>query len=482
MAGSHPARLSGFAARWVAIILLVATSVALPARADTTTTCSKIPPQAHFPLKVASTGRYLEDASGTPFLMIGDAAWSLIAGLTREDADVYLQDRRCRGFNTLLVNLIEYRFLRDPPRNAYRTAPFTAAGDFTSLNDAYFDHAEWVIGRAEDLGFLVLLAPAYLGFNGAGEGWSSVMSANGKEALRGYGEAIGARFARFHNIVWVLGGDADPPDKGLIRALDEGLRLHDQSSLRTVHNAPETDTATYWAGESWLDLTSVYTYGPVHSAVLAQHRRGAGKPYFHIESAYENEHGITTQKLRAQAYEAFLGGACGSVFGNNPIWHFSSGGLFPASTVWRDALASPGARGMTHLRSVLHSRAWWRLRPLDLTGHATSAAAWPLGSEPAEATGAAADDGSFVLIYVNAASSIGIDPDTLRPGAVVARWFDPADGTHREAFSATPDAGGTLYSTPGRNSTGDTDWVLILTAATKATQEQHTRSTIFAQH
>lgn len=151
MAGSHPARLSGFAARWVAIILLVATSVALPARADTTTTCSKIPPQAHFPLKVASTGRYLEDASGTPFLMIGDAAWSLIAGLTREDADVYLQDRRCRGFNTLLVNLIEYRFLRDPPRNAYRTAPFTAAGDFTSLNDAYFDHAEWVIGRAEDL-------------------------------------------------------------------------------------------------------------------------------------------------------------------------------------------------------------------------------------------------------------------------------------------------------------------------------------------
>ena len=155
--------------------------------------CTRSIEAPYFPLKVSSTGRYLEDAAGTPFPMIGDSAWSLIAGLTREDAEIYLQDRRCRGFNTLLISLIEYRFVSDPPRNAYGVAPFTTPGDFTTVNASYFDHAEWIVGRAEQLGFLVLLTPAYLGFSGAGEGWADIVSTNGAENMRRYGDIIGKR-------------------------------------------------------------------------------------------------------------------------------------------------------------------------------------------------------------------------------------------------------------------------------------------------
>ena len=72
-----------------------------------------------FPLAVRPGERYLDDAEGRPFLIHGDTAWSLIADLTREDVDLYLRDRRARGFNTLLVNLIESRFATNAPANAY---------------------------------------------------------------------------------------------------------------------------------------------------------------------------------------------------------------------------------------------------------------------------------------------------------------------------------------------------------------------------
>ncbi len=97
---------------------------------------------------------------------------SLIAELKREDVEIYLQDRRKRGFNAILVNLVEHYFSRDPPANAYGEKPFK--GDaFGDLNPKYFDHAAWVIGRAEQLGIVVFLAPAYLGVNGNSQGWFS---------------------------------------------------------------------------------------------------------------------------------------------------------------------------------------------------------------------------------------------------------------------------------------------------------------------
>src|ERR1019366_4601467 len=38
------------------------------------------------------------------------APWSLISGLTKDEAELYLEDRRRKGFNSLIVNLIEHKF------------------------------------------------------------------------------------------------------------------------------------------------------------------------------------------------------------------------------------------------------------------------------------------------------------------------------------------------------------------------------------
>jgi hypothetical protein len=71
------------------------------------------------PLRLVSGKRYLVDANSHPFFLNGDAAWSLIGQLTREEADLYLEDRRSRGFNTILMSLLEHPFSTNAPGNAY---------------------------------------------------------------------------------------------------------------------------------------------------------------------------------------------------------------------------------------------------------------------------------------------------------------------------------------------------------------------------
>ena len=58
-----------------------------------------------FPLRVDPTGRFLVDRNQRPFFIHGDTPWSLTHNLTYEEACRYMEDRRTRGFNTLLVSV-----------------------------------------------------------------------------------------------------------------------------------------------------------------------------------------------------------------------------------------------------------------------------------------------------------------------------------------------------------------------------------------
>jgi hypothetical protein len=418
-------------------------------------------PVAAFPLRIAAGRRHLEDAAGEPFLIHGDAAWSLIAQLTREDARRYLDDRQARGFNAVLVNLLEHRFSSHPPANAYGHRPFLTPGDFATPNEDYFAHADWVIRKAAARGILVLLTPAYLGYQGSTDGWYGEMAANGPAKLTAYGQYLGRRYGGFNNIIWVHGGDFNPPRKELVRAIAEGIRELAPRSLHTAHCSPETAAIGYWQGEPWLHLDNIYTYGSVRTAAREAHARSDGMPFFLIESAYENEHGAGELRVRTQAWQALLAGACGHVYGNNPIWHFDGPGLHPAPTPWQPALASRGAHGMTHLRMLLSSLPWWRLVP------DTDAAvvADGTGREPALVVAAVTDDASLAIAYLVDRRDVKVALHRLRGPAVHARWYDPSSGTFSDADGTTFAASGTHTFRPrGGNGAGFADWVLLLEA------------------
>jgi hypothetical protein len=415
---------------------------------------------AVFPLSIRPGERYLVDAVGRPFLIQGDAAWSLIAQLTREATELYLDDRRARGFNTLLVNLIESKFATNAPANAYGQPPFVKPGEYDAPNEAYFRHADWVLRRAAAKGFLVLLTPSYLGFDGGPEGWYRTMVANGPDRLRLYGEYLGRRYRDFSNILWVHAGDYDPPREDLVRAIAQGIRTYDPRALHTAHGSPETSALDYWRGDPWLQVNNVYTNGPVYHPALRQYARPERMPFFLIESTYENEHDITEQRVRTQAYQAVLSGAAGQIFGNNPIWHFDGPGLYFASVTWQQALGSRGAQSMTHLHDLLTSLPWWQLEP-DASGVLLTAG---MEGSSERAVAARSADRSFALIYLPSRRVITVDLRQLAGPCVAAQWYDPADGQFSTATGSPFDASGTrrFGGDLGLNSSGFEDWVLLL--------------------
>ena len=412
-----------------------------------------------FPLAVKAGRRHLVDATGRPFLIHGDTAWSLIAQLTREDVLLYLDDRRARGFNTILVSLLEHRFATNAPANAYGEPPFLQPEAYNTPNRAYFRHADWVLRRAAERGFLVLLTPSYLGIGGGSEGWYEAMVANGLVRMRRYGRYLGRRYRNFQNILWVHGGDYNPPRKDLVRAIAEGIQEGAPQALHTAHGAPETAALDHWQGEPWLQVNNVYTYGPVHLPALAHFARPERMPFFLLESAYENEHGATEQRLRTQAYQALLSGAAGQIFGNNPIWHFDGGGIFAAPVTWQQALDSRGAHSMTHLRNLLMALPWWKLRPDRRNRLLTDG----LGAEEDRAVAARSVDRVFALIYLPSDREITLDLRQLAGPRVTARWYDPSQGQFSR-ISGSPFQTTRLqrFRPDGTNDAGFEDWVLLL--------------------
>ena len=253
------------------------------------------PPNAApaFPLAVRPGKRYLEDADGRPFLIHGDTAWSLIADLTREDVDLYLEDRRARGFNTLLVNLIESRFATNAPANAYGQLPFqgrpfeavVALVDLPlpcALRHERHEprrrlyNAQRSVFRSCRLG---AASSGRGGISGAADavlrrlrrrqqGWYAAMVANGPERLRAIRRISRPALPRLRQHPLGARRRLRSTQKRLVRAIAEGIATFDPRALHTAHCAPETAAIEYWQGEHWLDVNNVYTYGPVYAAAV----------------------------------------------------------------------------------------------------------------------------------------------------------------------------------------------------------------------
>jgi hypothetical protein len=411
------------------------------------------------PLTVSPTSRYVVDQNGKPFLLVGDAAWSLLVALSTSDADLYLVNRKQLGFTTILVNLIEHEFAPNAPANFYGERPFTGQ-NFTTPNEAYFAHVDTVLQSAAAKGIVVLLAPLYLGIGCGSQGWCAEVQAASPADLMAWGRYVGARYRDFDNIIWVIGADTDPsPVRAQVQAMVDGILSTDPRHLFTAANAPEQMAVTPWPGALWLTVNNVYTYSKtLYQAVLGAYAINPTKPVFLLESAYENEHGVTLQELRAQSYWTVLSGGFGHVFGNCPIWGFFSVGpdfcglgSVPEAD-WKVAINRQGSLNMKHFASLFASRRWHQLVPDQSI---ITAGSGTFGSSDFS-TAACATDGSSIIAYLPSSRTVTINGACLSGSLMTAWWYNPTTGvaSHIGTYSTT----GTQNFTPP----GSGDWVLVL--------------------
>jgi hypothetical protein len=409
-----------------------------------------------FPIKLSTGARYTADQNNTPFFWSGDAPWSLIAQVSKADADLYLENRRQKGFSILMVNLIEHKFSSNPPRNFYGDAPFAGTA-FSTPNEAYFAHADYVINSAAQKGIAVVLDPLYLG-NGCGdEGWCAEVKAASMANLRSWGQYVGNRYKNYDNIVWLIGADADPVVQGVkdrVQEVVDGILDKDTRHIMTAH-CWYGFSATPWAGASWMVLNNLYSYSDnLYTECKTAWDRSPIMPYFMIESKYENEQGVTQQQLRANSYWPVLCGGFGYIFGNCPIWHLGATASYCGLTDWKTQLNNQGSVSMDYVQRLFISRAWYLLAP-DFN-HTVMTAGYGTWGGTDYATTARCSDGSSIIAYIPTSRQVTVDMTKVGGTQAKCWWYKPSNGA--TTLIGTYAAAGTHAFTPS----GSGDWVLVI--------------------
>ncbi|WP_223115456.1 glycoside hydrolase family 140 protein [Luteimonas suaedae] len=423
-------------------------------------------------LKVSPNGRYLQREDGAPFFYLGDTAWQLFHRLDREEADRYLRDRAEKGFTVIqAVALAELNGLREP--NAYGELPLVDL-DPARPNEAYFEHVDHIVRRANELGLVVGLLPSWGRY--WREGDDQIFTPEGAEA---YGRFLGARY-RNDDVIWILGGDSNvrtASERAIIDAMAAGLRSGDGGTHLITFHPRGPGLSSVQLGEApWLDfyMNQSSHAAPNHDTGLyAEHDRALrprrptidGEPrYEQIPVGFYNQGNnphvrFGDDDVRQAAWWSVLAGAAGHTYGDNNVWQMWTPGRQPAiggNVPWHEALHHPGARQMGLLRRFMEAHRFHTLVPdqsIILDGPIAGAA---------KIRAARATDGSRVIVYSPRGEPFTLDLGLIRSPSHAQSWFDPRYGT-AYAFRPEEQSQGIQTFTPPSSGPGE-DWVLVIEA------------------
>ena len=442
-------------------LALVSTAPAAPRDAD------PIAGATPYPARVSDNRRFLIDQHGKPFFYLGDTAWELFHRLDRDDADLYLKDRAAKRFTVIqAVVLAEFGGLVEP--NAYGKLPLVG-NDPTKPVEAYFEHVDFVVTRAERLGLVVGMLPTW------GDKWNKKWG-QGPEIFTpdnaaAFGEFVGRRY-RDKPVVWVLGGDRPVEtdrQRAVIRALASGLKKGDGGKhLMTFHPNGGRSSAEWFQGEDWLAfdmLQSGHGYDhPNYDRIAADYARTPTKPCLDGEPGYEDHPAefdakngyLDAAEARKFAYWSLFAGACGHTYGCHDVWQFLSPKRSPvtaARTPWKTAKDLPGAGQMQHARALIESR------PVLTRVPDQSLLASDPGKGPDHVQATRAEDGGYAFVYSASGRAFTLNLDKLSGRTLRAAWFDPRDGTSKP-IGTFPREGKKEFTPP--SSGRGNDWVLVL--------------------
>lgn len=426
-----------------------------------------------YPLKAGPTNRYLVDQNNVPVFINGDTPWSLAAQVSREDVVFYLQSRAALGVNSIIVTIPEGHYCdscrdEDGPQDYYGNKPFLTKNKFTTPNEAYFEHADWVIRKAGEYGMQVLISPMYTGYDSKKletDGWyAAVLNDNTAEDCRWYGEWIGNRYRDFPNLVWVIGNDREPGElREKMNALAEGIRSQDPNHLMTYHARPGLSSADAWDPQKypWLTLNGTYLYGEVWRKSLEDYNRAPAMPFYLFESRYENEKFDyseivgTPLQVRRQAYDSVLSGSCGHHYGNSPTWAMNAAPWYPnGKAPWKESLNDPGAISLLpNIKRLFESFEWYKLVP----DQDHSVLMEGFDDKGNYAPCARTDNGSAIIAYLPTPRTVTIDLTKISGEESQCQWFNPREGNYTW-IGKFPTKGSQEF-TP----LDGEDWVLVIT-------------------
>jgi hypothetical protein len=427
------------------------------------------PPVAEAELHVPFDSHYIHRANGSPFFWLGDTAWELFHRSNFEEAEVYLQDRRRKGFT--VIQAVVLTELSGSKPNAYGHLPLQD-NDPHRPNEAYFKYVDRVIDLAEAKGLYVALLPAWGDkFNKKWGLGPEILTAT---SARAFGAFLGNRYKE-KPVVWVLGGDRNPETAdhlAIVKAMADGITSSGSRQLMTYH--PQGGGRSWWwFHDGWIDTDRwidfhMFQSGhssrdlPNYRSTLEARKLNPSRPVIDGEPRYE-DHPVDFQTnngrfddfdVRQAAWWSVLSGAAGHTYGNHNVWQMWQPPRVPitsARTPWKEALNQPGAAQMGYLRRFVEQNGFGTLEPAqELLADNIGGA----GHQRAARSGT----GDRVIVYTPTGSPIRLRAKGL--SGMAASWFDPRSGSSIKIGNVTK-AHVNKFSPPGVPGRGN-DWVLLV--------------------
>lgn len=438
-------------------------------------------PKNRYPVALDSTKTYFKDQFGDPCLAVGGNPQVAVEMLSAAQIEQYFSTRSPMGYNIGWMISVDNADQTSPEANLAGNLPFGSAASFTNFQTPYWNFVDYYMQRALYWGQTVLFMPEFVGLSTAPTGgYNSAFWNLPTATIQAYAAFLVNRYGSFPNLIWTLGGDADPnvaASYAALNTLATAIKALDATHLMTLEasrffNGPggavpnggysSVDACTIAFGSipSWLDFNWVYQTGPT---ILSGSQRcyPQGIPCFLGEGWYELDHSQTVANVRAQGYFAITGGCVlGYNFGNGAVWSFNSVNGDTCCTsgtpTWQSQLTSPGSIAQQLMGNLFRSREFYKLVP-DITNVVMTSNTGGASTASACRT----SDGQSILAYYSTNQSATFDMSKITDAGsqAVAHWFDPTNRAVRNAGTFA-NSGSQTFSTPGLNGNGDSDWIL----------------------
>ncbi|MDO5447465.1 MAG: glycoside hydrolase family 140 protein [Prevotellaceae bacterium] len=329
-------------------------------------------------LRVSDNNRYLVFENGEPFFWLGNTSWLMPERLNRDDVEFYLTKEKENGYNVEQVQVL----CSTPTYNIYGRAGNRHDFDFTkeSTDDVYgyWEHLDYIVEFAESQGIYIAMDVI----------WGSQLGRMDEQKAANLGKFIGERYAKYPNIIWMIGGDIMGNKKPEVwDAMARAIKKADSIHMMTFHPRGRTTSAWWFNDREWMDFNMFQSghrrYGQRNGDgdytikddteednwryVEMSLEKKPIKPIIDGEPSYEDIpqglHDGTQPRwqdydVRRYAYWAVFAGCFGHTYGHNSIMQFMRPGILPsffAEKPWWDALNDPGYKQMKYLKALMLS-------------------------------------------------------------------------------------------------------------------------------
>ena len=389
----------------------------------------------------------------------------------QSDIDNYLNIRAAQGYNVAYfaaLGSLANNGASDDGDTWDGVSPWDT--DPGTLNDTYWERVDRIVEAAADAGITCFFDAIY-----GAEGIDPALSTATQAQFGNYGTALGNRYKDYPNIVWSIGGDFHGQITSWDAELNQwltSLRATGDTHLVSIENKPEmtsrfdaTDDVLTW-GTANAEYNSVYTYNVTYRMVEYAWAEASPLAVVWTDGHYAKDFAADDKVMRDLVWWAYTSGSRGHINGSEGVWGLDSGFLAELTGEEWSATVLPA------IQDYFQSLPGWHLLVPDVGSDLVTAGRGikaphmtpggsggvydSLDAQDTYVTASVTGDGSLAVVYCPVSTTVTID-DSVLVGGYTATWVDPVDPTQTK--TATPS--GDNYATPGANSAGDDDWLLV---------------------